>query len=105
MPDFYSRDYPFAISIFSSCTRTKREGKARSGIKFYLRLELVVSWTNDSAAVFREEPESKVWGERQESIAATWWTQDTVQRGAQAFFVKNSRWRCSSVYCISGIPG
>ena len=31
-------------------------------------------------------------------MAATWCTQETVQRGAHPFFVRNSRWRCSSVY-------
>ena len=51
-------------------------------------MEEVVSWTSGSEAVFAEEPESKVWGERQESMVATWCTQDTVQRGAQPFFGK-----------------
>jgi hypothetical protein len=93
----------------SAKTREKSSGECGDFFaqlaESYSRVEEVVSWTSGSEAVFAEEPESKVWGERQESMAATWCTQDTVQRGAQPFFVKNSRWRCSSVYCISGMPG
>jgi len=34
MPDFYSHDYLFAINIFSSRTRTEREGKISAEPKF-----------------------------------------------------------------------
>jgi len=52
-----------------------------------------------------DAPESNVCGARQESTTEIWWTHETVQWGAQPFRVKNSRWRCSSVYSASGTPG
>src|SRR5260370_2510137 len=44
-------------------------------------------------------------GSRQLSSIPTCCTHETVQRGAQNFFVEYSRWRISGVYCASGIPG
>ena len=47
----------------------------------------------------------KFCGPRQLSTTAICWTHETVQRGAQCFFVKYSRRRSAAVYFSSGIPG
>ena len=46
-----------------------------------------------------------VCGPRQLSTTAICCTQETVQSGAQCFFVKYSRRRSSAVYFSSGMPG
>src|SRR4051812_23417790 len=46
-----------------------------------------------------------VCGARQKSINDVWWTQLTVQFGAQYFSVRNSCFTSSVVYSASGTPG
>src|SRR4051812_41950451 len=46
-----------------------------------------------------------VCGARQKSMNDVWWTQLTVQFGAQYFSVRNSCFTSSVVYSASGTPG
>src|SRR5271156_2593213 len=71
--------------------------------EYYSRAAGPVTCTRESAAA--DEPPSRVCGARHASTTEIWWTQETVQWGAQPFLVRNSRWRCSAVYSASGTPG
>src|ERR1700682_5541642 len=64
-----------------------------------------VSCTSDSEEDGGAASGFNVCGPRQLSTTAICWTQETVHRGAQCFFVKYSRRRSSAVYFSSGTPG
>src|SRR5439155_19492425 len=61
----------------------------------------------DAAAAFRGRglKPCSVCGARQKSMNDVWWTQLTVQFGAQYFSVMNSCFTSSVVYSASGTPG
>src|SRR6267154_117864 len=62
-------------------------------------------WTSDLGEDGGAATGVSVCGPRQLSTTAICCTQDTVQRGAQCFFVKYSRRKSSAVYFSSGTPG
>src|SRR5579863_5440246 len=63
------------------------------------------SCTSDSGEDGGAAAGLSVCGPRQLSTTAICCTQETVQSGAQCFFVKYSRRRSSAVYFSSGMPG
>jgi hypothetical protein len=63
------------------------------------------SCTSDSGEDGGAATGFSVCGPRQLSTTAICCTQETVQSGAQCFFVKYSRRRSSAVYFSSGMPG